>query len=265
MRVALVQLAATDDEATNLACLLAQVERAAHAGASLVVAPEAAMLDFGRPGQPLAGQPLDGPFVSGVAGVAARHGVTVVAGMFESAGDETDKVFNTVVVLGPTGELLDTYRKQHLFDALGWNESATLEAGPATSPLVVEVGELTLGVLTCYDLRFPELARAAIDAGATCLAVPAAWAPGPGKEHQWRTLVTARAIENVCYVAAAGQAPPRYAGSSLLVDPFGVTVAAAGESSGVVVGDVSAERVEECRRRMPSLEHRRWAVVPRPD
>ena len=263
MRVAVVQFAAGDDKPANLARLIRLVGDAASAGAELVVAPEAAMHGFGGPDVPLApvAESLDGTFVTGLALTAKEYGVTVVAGMFETGPD--DRAFNTVVALGPDGGLLGHYRKQHLFDALGWVESDRLAAGRPADRLTFDVGGMTVGVLTCYDLRFPELTRALADDGATLLAVPSAWVGGPLKEDQWTTLVRARAIENVLYVAAADQPPPTYAGRAMVVDPFGVVVASLAEREGFVVADVEATRVDECRQRMPSLSHRRWDVRPR--
>jgi deaminated glutathione amidase len=260
---AAVQLVVGEDKATNLARLTALVGQAADAGARLVVAPEATMHGFGGATTPLApvAEPLDGPFVTALSGLAARHRLTLLAGMFEPAEDP-GHAYNTVVALGPDGALLGAYRKQHLFDALGWVESQRLQPGPVGEQLVLPVDDVVVGVMTCYDLRFPELGRALVDAGATALAVPAAWVGGPGKEHQWRTLVTARAIENVAYVVAAGQAPPGYSGASAVVDPFGVGLATLGEVDGVAVATLDPARVAACRERMPSLDHRRWRVEP---
>jgi predicted amidohydrolase len=265
MRVAVVQLTAGEDKSENLAVLVRRVEEAAAAGAALVVAPEATMHPFGAPDLPLAplAEPLDGAFVTGVRDAARRLGVTVVVGMFESVAGSTDRAYNTVVAAGPDGTLLGRYRKQHLFDALGWMESKRLEPGAATERLVFRCGEFTVGVMTCYDLRFPELARALADDGCDLIAVPSAWVAGPLKEDQWATLVRARAIENVLYVAAADQSPPTYAGRAMMVDPFGVVMASLAERDGVAVVDVDVERVVACRQRMPSLEHRRWDVTPR--
>jgi predicted amidohydrolase len=267
MRVAVLQLTAGEDKADNRARLVAAVADAAGRGAELVVGPEAAMHGFGAPDVPLApvAEPLDGAFVEALAKVAAEQRVTVVAGMFEQVPGDPDHAFNTVVALGPDGSLVGRYRKQHLFDALGWVESDRLRAGTPEERLVVDCADVRVGVMTCYDLRFPELARALADDGATMLAVPSAWVAGPLKEDQWATLVGARAIENVLYVAAADQSPPTYAGNAMVVDPFGVVVARGGEADGVVVADVDPARVAACRKRMPSLEHRRWDVVPRPE
>jgi predicted amidohydrolase len=223
------------------------------------------MHGFGAPDLPLApvAEPLDGAFVTGLQEAARTHGVTVVAGMFEPVEQDPSRAYNTVVALGPDGTLLGGYRKQHLFDALGWMESKRLEPGSPHDRLVFTVGDFSVGVLTCYDLRFPELARALADDGATLLAVPSAWVAGPLKEDQWSTLVRARAIENVLYVAAADQPAPTYAGRAMVVDPFGVVISSLGESAGETTADLEVARVESCRAKMPSLSHRRWSVVPR--
>jgi predicted amidohydrolase len=264
MRIAVVQYAAGLDKAANLAALTGLAAQAARDGADLVVAPEGAMHDFGPPSLALApvSEPLDGPFVSTLGETASKLGLTIVAGMFESVPDDPTRVFNTVVALGPTGSLIGTYRKQHLFDALGWKESQRLASGATDQRLIFECADLTIGVLTCYDVRFPELARVLATEGATMLVVPSAWVAGPGKAAQLRTLASARAIENVCYVATAVQTPPWYTGRSAVIDPFGDVLGELGTAAGIRVVTASAHRVAACRARMPSLQHRRWRVEP---
>jgi predicted amidohydrolase len=264
MRIAVAQYAAGMDKPANLATLQRQIAEAAEDGATLVIAPEGAMHDFGPQDLALApvAESIDGPFVTGLADVASSRGVTVVAGMFESVDADPTRAYNTVVAVGPTGELIGRYRKQHLFDALGWRESERLVAGEPAQRLVFESGEFRVGVLTCYDIRFPELTRALVDDGATLLAVPSAWVAGRSKAQQFRTLATARAIENVCYLAGAVQSPPSYTGESVVIDPFGEILVELAEADGVAVADISAERVVACRERMPSLSNRRWRVEP---
>lgn len=265
MKVAVVQYAAALDKSVNLATLGELLRAAADDGADLVIAPEAAMHDFGEPDLalgPLA-EPLDGPFVAALGGLAGARGVTVVAGMFESVPDDPDRVYNTVVAVGPDGGLIGSYRKQHLFDALGWKESDRLAEGAAADRLVFPCGEMTVGVMTCYDVRFPELGRALVDDGATVLAVPSAWVAGPNKAAQFRALATARAVENVCYVAGAVQCPPSYTAESCVVEPFGEVLAELGTEPGYAVAEVTADRVEKCRELMPVLANRRWKVAPR--
>jgi predicted amidohydrolase len=263
VKVGVAQFASGLDKAANLERLVALVAAAAEQGAELVIAPEVSMYDSGSAGAPLGSvaERLDGPFVTALVEVAARRGITVVAGMYEVA--DGSRVFNTVVAVGPHGDLVGRYHKQHLFDALGWMESDRLAPGEPADRLVFPVGEMTVGVMTCYDVRFPELARALVDDGADVIAIPSAWVAGPSKLAQWRALTTARAIENVCYVAGAVQPPPTYTGGSIVVDPWGEVLASLDNDEGIAVADVSADRVAECRKRMPSLANRRWRVVPR--
>jgi predicted amidohydrolase len=258
-----VQFRSGDDKPANLRRLRALIEQAAGEGGELVITPEASMHSFGEGEESLApyAEPLEGPFVTGLAETARDRRITVVAGMFEPVEDDVARAYNTVVAIGPDGALLGRYRKLHLFDALGWTESKQLVPGPMEL-LTFACGEISVGVLTCYDLRFPELSRALVDAGATLLALPSAWVAGPHKVDQWSSLVHARAIENTAYVAGAAQPPPEYSGHSMVVDPFGVTLARLGDDEGVAVADVTSERVNEVRQRMPSLQHRRFHVFP---
>lgn len=217
------------------------------------------MRDFGPTDAPLAphAEPLDGPFVTGLGDLAREHGCTIVAGMFESDGRELP--FNTLVVVGPDGAVRTAYRKLHLYDAFGYAESDRMAAGD-NPPVSFTLDGLSVGLLTCYDLRFPELSRALAADGADLLVVPAAWVRGPLKEEHWSTLLRARAIENTCYVAAAAQCGPRYSGRSTLIDPLGVTVCALGEQVGECQGEVRDERIAEVRERNPTLRHRRFTV-----
>ena len=223
-------------------------------GADLVVLPEAFARDFGQAGSDVSpfAEPVDGPFAREVARVADATSSTVVAGMFEP-GKDPDRPFNTLVVRGAAEA---AYRKIHLYDSFGYRESDRLTPGPL-EPVVVEVGGFVLGLMTCYDLRFPEMARALVDRGAEVLVVPAAWVAGPRKVDHWRTLVRARAIENTVFVVAAGQPAPRYSGHSLVVDPLGDVLAEAGEGSETVTATLDRDVLAEARRTNPSLANRR--------
>ena len=263
MEIAVVQTASSYDKGANRDVVSRVVAEAAVSRPDLVVLPEAMMADFAVEGGSVAesAEALDGEFVATLRKSAVEHGVAIVAGMFERSCDQ-DRPYNTLLAVGADGSLLGAYRKIHLYDAFGYKESDQLTPGDV-APVVVEIGGVSLGLMTCYDLRFPELSRALVDAGAEVLVVPAAWVRGPLKEHHWTTLLTARAVENTCYVAAAAQNGKKYCGLSQVIDPQGIAVAAVGEANGHAVAEVSTERLADVRRRNPSLQNRRYTVVPR--
>jgi predicted amidohydrolase len=257
--VFLVQRSSSLDPAENRAALDVVAEICSgRPRPQLVVLPEVFARDFGKPGSDVGpyAETLDGPFVGRLAQLAAAHDVTLVAGMFE-VSDDPGRPFNTLVVVGPAG-LRATYRKIHLYDSFGYRESDRLSAGDL-EPVVVDVQGWKVGLMTCYDLRFPELARALVDGGAELLVVPAAWVAGERKVDHWRTLLRARAIENTVYVAAAGQPGPRYCGHSMIVGPDGDVLVEAGQDDdpdGVFSG-VDRPHLEAVRSTNPSLANRR--------
>jgi predicted amidohydrolase len=256
LNVAVVQVASSLDPAENLEALGVVADVCARdPKPDLVVFPEAMMRDFGTPGSDVAefAEDLDGPFVQRLHGLARDHDVTVVAGMFERS-DDPGRPYNTLAVVDGDG-LRASYRKIHLYDSFGYKESDRLLAGDV-EPVVVEARGIRVGLMTCYDLRFPELARALVDRGAEVLAVPAAWVAGPGKVEHWRTLLKARAIENTVYVAAAGQPGPRYTGHSMIVTPRGEAVEAVDDDL-FVESAVEREHLDQARAQNPSLANRR--------
>lgn len=263
MRVALCQIPVGDDPKENLQRMR---EALAQAGdADLAVFPEAAQIRFGNDLTPVA-EPLDGPFVSALREAAREHGTAVVAGVFEPA--DGDRVYNTAVAIDASGELAGSYRKIHLFDAFGDKESDYV--APGGTPVVVELAGTRVGLITCYDVRFPELARALVDQGAEVLVIPAAWGQGVFKEEHWTTLVRARAIENTVWVVAVDKAPdqtrppsgpPGGVGRSLLVDPMGAVRADLGPFPAVRTGELDLDAIAEVRRILPALSHRRRDVL----
>jgi predicted amidohydrolase len=261
--VAVAQFSAGLDKDANRKQVVEAIDAAADAGADLVITPEYSMYwDAKNIGtDPDYPEPLDGPFVSAVREAARARGIAVVAGMTETLDDDP-RSSNTLVAVDAGGELLGVYRKVHLYDAFGFRESDTLRPGPITTPFTFTVGDLTFGTMTCYDLRFPEIARTLIDAGAQALVLPAAWVVGPAKEDHWTTLIRARAIENTAYVCAAGQTGPYCAAQSLIADPMGTVLAGAGESPGLAIARLSTDRVEAVRSKNPSLSNRRFTVTP---
>ena len=265
-QVAVAQFAPTDDKAANLAAVAGLTAAAAARGAQVLVLPEYAMFTVPSMDQRFvdSAEDLDGPFVTGLRGLAKEHGLALVAGMNEALPG-TGRISNTLVAAGPDGAVAALYRKIHLYDAFGFRESDLVRAGGLDAPETFSVGGLVFGLQTCYDLRFPETTRRLADAGADVVLLPAEWVPGPLKEYHWTTLVKARAIENTLYVAAAGQTAPTGSGASLIVDPMGVAVASLGEQAGVAVAEADAARIAEVRAKNPALALRRFAVVARTD
>jgi predicted amidohydrolase len=265
MRIVLVQLASATDSAANREAVAQWAERIEATGSrpDLVVFPEGSMHDFGKPDTDLSAvaEPLDGPYVGALGAAARRLGATVVGGMFERS--DGGRPFNTLVVVGPDATVLDTYRKIHLYDSFGYAESERLSAGEPI-PVVVEIAGTATGLMTCYDLRFPEMARKLIDSGAELLLVPAAWVAGPLKEDHWQLLLRARAIENTVHVAAAAQTGRTYIGLSAVVDPLGIVLASAGDEEGLVEATIDRERMRRARERNPSLANRRLSVPVSP-
>ncbi len=264
MRVALVQQASTLDPAENRAAVEALAGDPAVQDADLVVLPEAFQRDFGSPSESLAehAEPVAGPFGASVQTLAGTRR-TVVAGMFE-AGPDPERPWNTLLV---RGQAHTSYRKIHLYDSFGYRESDRLVEG-AWEPVTFPLGDFTVGLMTCYDLRFPELARALVEAGADLLVCPAAWVPGPTPEEHarkidhWQTLVRARAIENTVYVVAVGQPAPRYTGHSMVVAPNGDVIAGAGAEPTVLTAELRRDVVDRAREQNPSLANRRQVGQP---
>jgi deaminated glutathione amidase len=253
LRVAVVQEASGLDPEANRRRLRELVPD----DTDLVVLPEAFARDFGDAGSDVSAfaESLPGPFADEVELAAKEHGTTVVAGMFETSTDPA-RPTNTLVVRGDTAA---AYRKIHLYDSFGYRESDALTPGPLT-PVTVDVGGFRVGLMTCYDLRFPELARALVDEGAEVLVVPAAWVAGPRKVDHWRTLARARAIENTVYVVAAAQPGPRYSGHSLVVDPLGDVLAEAGDGPALLRATLTRSALDSARSTNPSLANRRLHV-----
>ncbi len=262
--IAVAQFVPGDDGDLNLAAMLDLATAAVARGATLVVFPEYSSYFTPTMDQGWldAAEPLTGPFVTGLTALAQRLNIHVVAGVLETT-DTADRLSNTLVAVSPTGSIEASYRKLHLYDAFGQRESDWVLAGAMEAPQVFAWEGFTVGMQTCYDIRFPEVTRRVVDAGADLVLVPAEWVRGPLKEQHWRTLVTARAIENTIYVAAADHGPPIGAGNSMVVDPMGVELVTIGEETAVAVAEVSLERVSSVRETNPALALRRFGVIPR--
>ncbi len=262
-RVACVQMNAGVEKAANLEKMERLVDRAASLGAEIVVLPE----KWNALGSPdvfrAAAEPLNGgESFEAMASWSRRHGLTLVGGSVTEHREGRDKLSNTCPVYDPAGDLIDVYRKIHMFDVLvggqSYRESAVEE--PGEGPVVCEAHGWKLGLTICYDLRFPELYRIETLQGAELITVPAAFTLFTGKDH-WELLLRARAVENQLYVAAANQWGTHEAGKSsygrsLIVDPWGIVLASAPDDDCVIVADIERARMGSIRESLPSLANR---------
>lgn len=257
MKVALGQFAVDREWQRNAETCLSLMARAAGQGADLLVMPEGVLArNIADPEiVRTSAQPLDGPFMTQL--LAASRGSLMTVMMCLHVPSPDGRVYNTLVAI-QDGALLAQYRKLHLYDAFSTRESTNVIPGDEV-PALLTVAGLRVGLMTCYDLRFPELARRLAVDGADVLVLPAAWLRGPMKEAHWETLATARALENTCYLVATGECGERNIGQSLVVDPLGVVVARAGEAPALLVAEIDPGRIAHARQLLPVLANRRFA------
>jgi deaminated glutathione amidase len=264
IRVACVQLTSRADKAANLERAEALVERAAAAGADVVVLPEKWNGIGGADVLHALAEPLDGgESVEAMSGWARRHGITLVGGSITERREGRDKLSNTCVVFDADGDVAAVYRKIHLFDVeVGGHVYRESEAEePGEEAVLAPVPEdWPVGLTVCYDLRFPELFRILALEGARLVTVPANFTLYTGRDH-WELLLRARAVENQLFVAAAAQvgetAPGRLSyGRSLIADPWGIVLAQAPDEETAIWADLDAARLEAVRAQLPSLAQR---------
>lgn len=257
LHVAAAQLAPTNDAEANRGEIALLVAEAAQHGAKLVVFPEEAMLLASEAAGDLAETvAAEWPsFLEHLSLLAREYGVWIIAGGYEPSG--SPRPYNSIVVVNPQGQCVENYRKLHLYDAFSYKESDYVTGGLELPPVVLIEG-VAVGLINCYDLRFPEMGRSLIDRGADLLSVSAAWVTGARKEQHWATLLQARAIENTCWVVGASSASPDCIGNSMIVDPLGVARAQLGpETPALIHLQVSLDRTADVRDKLPSLANRR--------
>lgn len=268
MRAACVQMCSGEDVFANLAVAACRLEEAAAAGARLAVLPENFSYMHPDDGakRRVAAETVPAVVLPFLADTAAQHAMFVIGGSVLLTG-ESGKLRNASPVFGPDGACLAVYDKIHLFDAELpgelYRESELIEAG--AGPVTLDVDDWRLGLSICYDLRFPELYRRYAADGCKILSIPSSFAATTGADH-WEVLLRARAIENQTYVLAAAQAGThpgerRTWGHSLIVDPWGTVIAQAGggaeEESTLVVAELDRTHLDQVRRQLPALKHRR--------
>lgn len=272
IRVACVQMTSRQDKAANLERAEALTARAASTGADVVLLPEKWNLIGSADDYRAGAEPLDGgESVQAMSRWARTLGITIVGGSITERREGREKLSNTCCLFDPEGALAAVYRKIHLFDVeVGGHVYRESEAEePGTEPVVAQAEDWSIGLTVCYDVRFPELYRILALAGVELVTVPAHFTTPTGRDH-WHVLLRARAIENQCYVAAAGQvgetiaAKPAY-GRSLIADPWGIVLAQAPDEETVVAADVDHARLRDIRAKLPSLANRQPQAYRRPE
>lgn len=260
LRVALCQLTSTTNPEQNLSLISDWAARAAAAGARVAVFPEAAMARFGIPLESVA-EPSDGRWATSVADIAERHQLLIAAGMFTP---HEGRVRNTILLTGLGHHTV--YHKIHLYDAFDFRESNSVSPGDQT--VTVTVDGVTLGVATCYDVRFPALFQRLAISGATAVLLPASWGAGAGKAEQWDLLVRARALDSGTWIAACDQAAPPAQhndqnsqvpmgiGRSMIATPLGAILAQLGSTPDLLVTDIDPAVAIEVRERTGSIRNR---------
>jgi predicted amidohydrolase len=267
LRVAAVQMNSGDDKAANVAQAEALIERAAQAGAQIIALPELWTYLGPTEGNIPNAEPIPGPTIDRLAALARRYHITLHCGSMLERADQNDhdaRPYNTAAVLDHNGQLIAKYRKIHLFDADPYGSTAPYRESDGIQPgdeiVTFEAEGLRIGLVTCYDLRFPELFRILALRGAQLIIMGSAFTMQTGRDH-WEVLVRARAIENGVYLLAPDQVgthpPKRMAyGRSMIVDPWGTVLAQAPDMPGVITAEISLERLADVRRQIPSLANR---------
>ena len=262
MKVAVVQFKASTKKETNLKKIINYICEAAKNKAQLVAFPEFMMFYTNSQQTPkeLAGlaETIDGDFVTSIAKSAKENCIQVVGSFYEKS-TKKDRVYDTSFVIDKSGKVISTYRKIHLYDALGFRESDKMTPGSKISkPVKTSIGKI--GMMICYDLRFPEMSRSLAVAGSEVLVAPSAWVKGENKEEHWLTINKTRAIENGCYVVAPDQVGNIYCGRSVVVDPFGKILLDMKKRQGIEYAQIDLNKVKQVREVLPLLKNRRTDV-----
>jgi len=278
VKVAIVQMKSSIDKAENLTFSLKQIKKAGNEKAQIICFPEFQMA-FSPNSQSSKelfsiSESIEGNFVKELCKSARENNVCVVGTIYErSSNIDSDKlnessndkrnaneyqycVYDTAVFINDKGSLISQYRKLHLYDALNFKESKKLLPGNKLfTPVDTSIG--TIGLLVCYDLRFPELSRLLSVGGSDVLIAPSAWVQGTMKEDHWLTMCKARSLENGVYLLAPNQVGNIYCGRSLVVDPFGIVILDMGNKEGMEIIDLDIDRVNLIRKDLPLLKNRR--------
>ena len=261
MKIGIAQMNSRLDKDNNLLAAEILIDSLAAKGAELVLLPE--YFNFVGPENLWRenAEILDtSPSLARIRQKAIDYKVYIHSGSVMERDGE--KIYNTSLVFDPEGRIVARYRKIHLFDVevpggRKYFESDNITAGEDV--VVFTIGDITFGLATCYDLRFPELFRSLAMRGAQVVLLPAAFTLMTGRDH-WERLVRARAVENLCYMVAAdqfGSCPPNHLsyGRSMIVDPWGVVLSQAGDGERVITADIEIEHLRKLRQSFPVLDH----------
>lgn len=267
VNVTLVQMSAGADREANVDRACEFVGRAADDGADFVLLPEVFSFVADASHWRAAAEPIPGPTTERLAAIARDRQIHILGGSIieELPGNELsgqERCANTSFLIGPTGDLIATYRKMHLFSVTlpdGVTFDETDYTVPGERPVIASTGMGPVGMTICYDLRFPELYRALMILGAGIVTVPSAFTAFTGKAH-WKELLRARAIENQQFMLAPNQVGTAMTGvesygHSMVVDPWGTVLAEAGEEEGLLAVEIDTDRIDEVRKRLPALDH----------
>ena len=264
MKAAVVQFKASTNKETNLKKIVSYIEKAASKNATLCAFPEFMMFYTNSSQTPkqlaTLSETINGNFVNTIAKAAKENRIQVVGSFYEKSRKK-DRVYDTSFVIDKTGKVISSYRKIHLYDALGFRESDKMASGSKIAkPVKTTIGKV--GMMICYDLRFPEMSRSLAAAGSEVLVAPSAWVKGNMKEEHWITINKTRAIENGCYVIAPDQVGNIYCGRSLVVDPYGKVLLDMKKKQGIGYVNIDLKKVKQTRKVLPLLKNRRTDVYP---
>ena len=259
MKVAVVQFKASTNKEENLKKIISYISKASSKNATLCAFPEFMML-YTKSSQTAKeltslSEKINGNFILTIAKAAKENHIQVIGSFYERS-KKNNRVYDTSFVINHLGKVISTYRKIHLYDALGFKESDKMIPGSKIAkPVGTSIGKI--GMMICYDLRFPEMSRALALAGSEVLIAPSAWVKGPMKEEHWITINKTRAIENGCYVIAPAQVGNIYCGRSLVVDPYGKVLLDMKKKQGISFVNIDLKKVKETRKVLPLLKNRR--------
>jgi len=261
-KVAIVQFKASIHKNQNLQKILNYIDKASIKDAELCAFPEFMMFYTPASQTPskLASlaETINGNFVSTISKSAKQNSIQII-GTFYEKSKKKNRVYDTSFLINKFGKVVSTYRKIHLYDALGFRESNKMVPGSKiVKPSKTSVGKI--GMLICYDLRFPEMSRILASSGSEILVAPSAWVKGKNKEEHWITINKTRAIENGCYVIAPDQVGNIYCGRSLVVDPQGKILLDMKKRQGISFVNIFVDKVKKTRKVLPLLKNRRTDV-----